>query len=240
MFAAIFNKAAKLKQIVDSIKDLIDYCNIECIPTGMKLQAMDSSRVCLVDLFLESQSPFIKEYIFERPVSMGLNMSLLSNVIGVAKSDEPIAIKCEQNCLVICFEDPYTEVGIPLIDIQVETPDVPDGICQGFHINLDSSEFNKVVNTERDLADQLILDVSENTVKMMVDNNNGTGGVSWSSHELVEHPARLLLSSRHMGAISKASVLTKEVTLWIGEAFVVDYQMKDVGYLKFYLAPQYE
>jgi proliferating cell nuclear antigen len=50
VFEAKLTEGQILKKIVDSIKDLVTDVNIDATPTGISLQAMDSSHVALVNL----------------------------------------------------------------------------------------------------------------------------------------------------------------------------------------------
>jgi len=53
MFEARLTNASTLKKIVESIKDLVSEVNLEAAPTGLSMQAMDSSHVALVCLDLQ-------------------------------------------------------------------------------------------------------------------------------------------------------------------------------------------
>jgi len=50
MFEAKLTDGTVLKRIVEAIKDLVTEVNIDVTPTGLSLQAMDSSHVALVNL----------------------------------------------------------------------------------------------------------------------------------------------------------------------------------------------
>jgi proliferating cell nuclear antigen len=50
MFEAKILEGIVLKKIVEAIKDLVTDVNLDTTPTGLSLQAMDSSHVALVSL----------------------------------------------------------------------------------------------------------------------------------------------------------------------------------------------
>lgn len=56
-------------QIIEAIKELIDDANFDCSSGGFSLQAMDSSHVSLVYLFLRNDC--FEHYRCDRNVSMG-------------------------------------------------------------------------------------------------------------------------------------------------------------------------
>jgi len=74
MFEARLNQGRILKQVLDSVKDLVTDANFEADPAeGFKLQAMDSSHVSLVALKLHKDG--FEFYRCDRPLTMGMNLA---------------------------------------------------------------------------------------------------------------------------------------------------------------------
>lgn len=82
MFEAKLPKADILKKIIESIKDLVSEVNIDTTPTGISLQAMDSSHVALVSLQLSSDG--FTEYRSDRAMTLGISINNLSKVLRLA------------------------------------------------------------------------------------------------------------------------------------------------------------
>jgi proliferating cell nuclear antigen len=55
MFEAKLTEGHILKRIVEAIKDLVNEINLDVTPSGISLQAMDTSHVALVSLSLSSE-----------------------------------------------------------------------------------------------------------------------------------------------------------------------------------------
>jgi proliferating cell nuclear antigen len=55
MFEAKLSEGHILKRIVEAIKDLVNEINLDVTPSGISLQAMDTSHVALVSLSLSSE-----------------------------------------------------------------------------------------------------------------------------------------------------------------------------------------
>ena len=55
MFEAKLAEGHTLKKIVEAIKDLVTDVNLDVSPQGISLQAMDTSHVALVSLFLSME-----------------------------------------------------------------------------------------------------------------------------------------------------------------------------------------
>ena len=55
MFEEKLKEGHILKRIVEAIKDLVNEINLDVTPSGISLQAMDTSHVALVSLSLSSE-----------------------------------------------------------------------------------------------------------------------------------------------------------------------------------------
>jgi proliferating cell nuclear antigen len=82
-----------LKKIVEAIKDLVTDVNIDCSPTGLSLQAMDSSHVALVALSLSSEG--FEKFRCDKTMTLGLNIGNLSKVMKLGENDDTIILKAD-------------------------------------------------------------------------------------------------------------------------------------------------
>ena len=73
MFEARLVQGQLLKKLLESIKDLVTEANFDCTPTGISLQAMDSSHVSLVSLKLDSDG--FEHFRCDRSFNMGMNLN---------------------------------------------------------------------------------------------------------------------------------------------------------------------
>ena len=86
MFEARLNQGRILKQVLDSVKDLVTDANFEADPAeGFKLQAMDSSHVSLVALKLHKDG--FEFYRCDRPLTMGMNLANMVRTLARARAD---------------------------------------------------------------------------------------------------------------------------------------------------------
>jgi DNA polymerase III sliding clamp (beta) subunit (PCNA family) len=84
MFEARLNQGRILKQVLDSVKDLVTDANFEADPAeGFKLQAMDSSHVSLVALKLHKDG--FEFYRCDRPLTMGMNLANMVRTLSRAR-----------------------------------------------------------------------------------------------------------------------------------------------------------
>ena len=92
MFEARLNQGRILKQVLDSVKDLVTDANFEADPAeGFKLQAMDSSHVSLVALKLHKDG--FEFYRCDRPLTMGMNLANMVRTLARARADSSIAFE---------------------------------------------------------------------------------------------------------------------------------------------------
>ena len=95
MFEAKLIEAAVLKKIVEAIKDLVTDVNIDATPSGLSLQAMDSSHVALVSLTLASSG--FEQYRADRPMTLGVSITNLAKVLKLAGNEDKIILKAEED-----------------------------------------------------------------------------------------------------------------------------------------------
>jgi proliferating cell nuclear antigen len=95
MFEAKLSDAGILKKIIESIKDLVTDVNIDITPTGLSLQAMDSSHVALVSLNLQCSG--FEHYRIDRAMTLGLSVSNLAKVLKLSSNEDSILIRAEED-----------------------------------------------------------------------------------------------------------------------------------------------
>ena len=105
MFEAKLKEGILLKKLIDSIKELVTDINFDISPTGISLQAMDSSHVALVTLNLTSEG--FETYRCDRPMTLGVSITHLSKIMKCGGNDDSITLKAEEepSSLNILFEN---------------------------------------------------------------------------------------------------------------------------------------
>ena len=106
MFEARLVQGKVFKQIIESIKDLIQDANMDCSDDEIAIQSMDSSHVSLVAVSLRSEG--LDHYRCDRSVSLGFNSQNLSKILKCAGNDDIITLKSDDNAdsLTLMFESP--------------------------------------------------------------------------------------------------------------------------------------
>jgi proliferating cell nuclear antigen len=92
--------------LIESIKELVTDINLDVSPTGISLQAMDSSHVALVTLSLHYEG--FSEYRCDKPMTLGLNITNLSKIMKCGGNDDSVILRADEDpsALHITFENP--------------------------------------------------------------------------------------------------------------------------------------
>ena len=106
MFEARITEGKIFKQIIDSIKDLVQDANMDCSNDGISIQSMDSSHVSLVSVHLNSNG--LDHYRCDRAQNLGFNSANLSKILKCANNEDIITLKADDAAdnLTLLFESP--------------------------------------------------------------------------------------------------------------------------------------
>lgn len=111
MLEAKLNQAGLLKKILEAVKDLVTDANFDCSPSGIALQAMDSSHVSLVSLMLNAEG--FEHYRCDRGLQLGINLSSMSKILKCASNDDAITLKSEDGGSVVSFTFESQSTNLP-------------------------------------------------------------------------------------------------------------------------------
>lgn len=108
MFEARLTHGNLLKKVLEAIKDLVTDANFDCTPSGIQLQAMDSSHVSLVALLLRAEG--FDPYRCDRNVSLGINLQSMGKILKCSDNNDIITLKAEDDGehVTFVFESPST------------------------------------------------------------------------------------------------------------------------------------
>ena len=104
MFEARLIEGKIFKQIIDSIKDLVQDANIDCSEEELSIQCMDSSHVSLVAIQLSAQA--FDHYRCDRSLSLGFNSGNMAKIFKMMGNDDIVSLKADDRAdnLTVMFE----------------------------------------------------------------------------------------------------------------------------------------
>jgi len=254
MFEAKLATGSWWKKIVEAIKDIVSNGIFDCSETGISLQGMDSSHICLVNLLLRCDG--FDEFRCDHNVALGLNMESLSKLMKCANNDDAITIKADgenSDTLNLMFESPKREkisdYEMKLIDIDQEHLGIPDTdyVCV---VRMPSAEFQRICRDLSQIGDTVVICCTKEGIKFSSGGDLGSGNITLSQNKSADdqdtvsiemkEPITLNFSLRYLNFFTKATSLSSYITLSMAPAvpLVCEYNIENLGHIRFYLAPK--
>lgn len=248
MFEARLTQGMILKKIIEALKDLVTDVNIDCSADGISIQAMDTSHVALVAVFLRASD--FDEFRCDRPQTLGLSLVNMSKIIKCADNDDAITLRAEDEASHMSFifegkkEDKVSEFNLNLLHLDSEHLGIPDQEYDAI-ATLSSHEFARVCRELSQLSDTLSMEVSKEHIRFSVQGDIGNGAVTLKNNESegtvleVVDPTSMSYALRYLNLFNKAATLGDEVKLCLQKdvPLVVHYGFP-LGEVKYYLAPK--
>jgi len=256
MFEAKLASAGILKKVIDSVKDLITDASWECTEGGISLQAMDSSHVALVSLKMRTEG--FEEFRCDRAMTLGINLTNMAKIMKCAGNDDSVTLRANEDgdTITFIFDSPNQErqsqYEIKLMDLDVEHLGIPetDYACV---IRMPSGEFSRICRDLSQLGDSLQVICTKNGVEFRTKGDLGNGTVRLSQYSNVDNEddsvsielqeaCSATFAVKYMNHFTKAGPLTNRVQLSMSSdvPVVVEYQIEEMGYIRYYLAPKIE
>ncbi|KAG1670278.1 hypothetical protein FOA52_003628 [Chlamydomonas sp. UWO 241] len=130
MFEARLVQGNLLKKVVDGVKELCKEVNWDISSTGIQMQSMDSSHVCLVSFDLRADG--FDHFRCDRPLTLGIPLENLAKILKCAGTSDIVTLKADDkgDKLTLMFEsekgDRVSDVDLKLMSIESEHLGVPE------------------------------------------------------------------------------------------------------------------
>jgi len=245
--------ADQFKKIVNAIKELCVDCNFECTSEGIECQCMDNSHVALVSLSLAS-SGFL-EYECEDTITLGLNLNNMAKILNCSNSKDSMTIEAtDTETVKIHFEnqaeDRASSFELKMFDIDTEHLGIPETEYK-CDVSLPSSDFSRICRDLMTIGDAVTINASKSGVQFEVNGDIGKANLCLRQNETMDEkgvkielaePVVQQFALRYLTMFSKSSNISDRVTLSMSPEvpLQVDYQISDMGNIKFFLAPKIE
>ena len=211
---------------------------------------MDGSHVALVSLNLSMEG--FEQYRADTSMVLGVNVALLAKVMKLADPTDSITLSAEDNPthLKLCFENTKTErtteFTMNLISLDVEHLAIPETEYSSV-VSINSGEFTKICKELYSLNETLTITTNPEFVQFAVESEVGSGSIKINTggDEAGESPNKenaviLSFALRYLNLFNKAYSLSNSVKISMAAdtPLVVEYEVENLGALKFYLAPK--
>lgn len=250
MFVASLKQASILKKLVDAIKDLANEANWEVDANGIRMQAMDSSHVCLIAFDLEA-GKFDRYEVSDRH-TFGINLGNLAKILKCTANDDVVTMTFDGgDALAFAFEsgeNRTSEFSLKLMQIECEQLGIPEGTEYDVVAELPSADLARIVRDLGTIGDNLTVSGKggppETILKFSTSGDIGDASMTLKGGGdlvvSVKTDTTLSFSSRYVVSFSKGSSLSACVKLSVSKdtPMCIEYNVGDVGTLKYYLAPK--
>jgi len=235
--------------MITAISTLVDEATFNIAPEGIKLRAMDPSRVAMIDF--EWSKTVFDEYACDLPAKMCINVGEMLKLLRRASKDESVELALDEktNRLNIGIKGKYErifnmptleateeEVPTPKINFNVRTKITTDGLHQAIEdVQLVSDHVKFEVDNEK-----LTMHAAGDLMGATIELKKGSDALL----ELeVKEPSKATFSLSYLSEIIKTAAASSEIaTLEFSTDMPIriDFQQPKEGKLTFYLAPRIE
>jgi proliferating cell nuclear antigen len=238
-----------LRDMITSISILVDEATFKLDSEGMKLRAMDPSRVAMVDF--EWPKTVFEEYQCDTPTKICINITELLKLLKRAGRDEVVELSLDEKTgkLQVKISGKYTrnftmptleaseeEVPTPKLTFNVKVKATTSGLSQAIE---DAQLVSDHVKVEAD-AEKLVLNAAGDLMGAVISLQKGTDTILDLE---AKEPSKATFSLSYLSEIIKAASATSDIgTLEFSSDMPIklDFQQAKEGKLTFYLAPRIE
>ena len=249
MFKLKVTDAKLLRDMVTAISILVDEATFKIEPDGLKLRAMDPSRVAMIDF--EWPKTIFAEYESTEPSKMCINISELLKLLKRASKDEAVELslddktgrlqvkitgKYSRNFTMPTLEASEEEVPTPKITFNVKAKTTTQGLSQAIE---DAQLVSDHVRIEAD-PEKLVLNASGDLMGATITLQKGSDALLDLE---AKEASKATFSLSYLSEIIKAASATSDIaTLEFSTDMPVriDFQQNKEGKLTFFLAPRIE
>lgn len=249
MFKIKVADAKLLRDMITSISILVDEATFKLDPEGLKLRAMDPSRVAMVDF--EWPKVVFDEYVCTEPTKMCINVSELLKLLKRSGKDETVELgldektgrlqlkitgKYVRSFTMPTLEASEEEVPTPKLSFNVKVKATAQGLSQAIE---DAQLVSDHVRVEAD-GEKLVLNASGDLMGAEITLQKGSDTILDLE---AKEPSKATFSLSYLSEIIKSASATSDIAILEFSSDMpirLDFQQAKEGKLTFYLAPRIE
>jgi len=248
--------SSPLKNVFHALAELIqEPIQIDCDEEGLSCQAMCTSHVCLIDIALHASG--FSEYVCEEKMSIGLLMPITLSAFKCSYPGDEVEITASKPSrteppegIKIAFKNNYVKSEFyqkTVLDdpSHMEIPD-KEYECE---LTLPSKDFNKICRDLSVISPTVSIEFSRDQVVFAAGDERNTGELVLQENNEFEDDKAVRVKCkermkeefavRYLVQFSKFP-LAKSVTVSMADdaPFQVLYNLGELGYVRFFLAPK--
>lgn len=241
MFKIELSDNSIFKDAFDAINAIVD--EVICIvdSEGFRLNALDRSHISFVSLDFKPE--LFDEFECSEPERLALDTDELMKVLKRMKSTDILRLTSDDgNVIIKLMGDAEREFKIRVIDIEYESPQ-PPAIQHPCSLSIPSDMIKDCINDMELFSEKLTFMIDEDYLWVISDGEFGDASIKYLHGEDINEVVKAVFSIPKLKEIFKASKISKEVELFLGNDMPVSFKFhidNENGQLGFLLAPRLE
>jgi proliferating cell nuclear antigen len=217
---------------------------------------MDNSHVSLVSLNLRSDG--FDKYRCDRNLSMGMNLANMAKILKCANNNDTVTIKAQDNADTVTFmfesqnQEKVSDYEMKLMNLDQEHLGIPetDYACI---VRMPAQEFARICRDLAQFGESVVITCTKEGVRFSATGDSGSANIKLAQTSSVDkeeeavsiemqEPVTLTFACQYLNSFTKATPLSTQVCLSMSAdvPLVVEYQIPDLGHIRYYLAPKIE
>jgi proliferating cell nuclear antigen len=233
MFSAVLRDVTSLKKALSVISDLVDVGTFVVNETGLHMQSMDGSHVCLI--YLRVPRGAFEVFELESPMVFGVKMSSLVGIFSCSSAGKDVRLDVSDDEAKISFET--SSFTLRLIEAESEQMEIPD-YEKTLDFTIPSTKFRDGIKDLSLFGDVVVITAKDGIVSFGSSGDIGRGEIKMAETREMNFVGEFAL--RYLSTFSKAFGVSPEVRLASAHEFPLEisYTMPENGTFSFHLAPK--
>ncbi|NON61734.1 DNA polymerase sliding clamp [Acidianus sp. RZ1] len=237
--------AKALSTIFDVLSEFMDTVTIIVTKEGIKMGAIDSSRVAFIDIFLPSK--YFEEFELTSDEHLGIKLSDVSAVLSRTTKEDSLIVETNEGKINFTLQGEFERsFSLPLINPE-EQKSPTLNLQFPFKARILTSAFSDVMSIMEDMGEAVTFTSEGGKLYISVEGDMGTSKVELSteSGNLVDSQGSDASSTYSIYYITKISKMKSssdilEVSFGSQIPIKLHYELPQEGYGDFYVAPRVE
>jgi len=246
-------QSGAFRTLIEVLKDVLNDINLMFDESGIKVMAMDGSKVALIHLKLHATN--FEEFYCKKKFNAGLSViSLYKLMKTITNSDTVTMYITEQNNNELCIKidnsdsNRSTTFKLKLLDIDNKEIKVPD-VDINCIVTMPSSDFQRMCRDMSNISDIVEITCCKETLSFKCDGDfasqnttigEATHGMNFNKKDNVEITGKYAL--KYINLFTKSTNLSNTIELYLKPNYplILKYNVANLGEIRFCLAPKSE
>jgi len=243
-------QASMIRSLFESLKDILQDCNMCFSPAGATICAMDGAHVALVNMFIDGNK--IEKFECETLTIIGINVSTMIACLKPVGSFDTLRLEIfDDQADMMRISITNTEkkrlhqYDIKLIDIDCDMLEIPDKDF-GCVITLPSADFHHIVRDLQNIGERINIESTEADLNLSAKGDNANLRESlkqsvegFACEVSTDGVTNNTFSAKYLQFFAKTSSLSNWVEVYLSQDYpmTIKYNVASIGHLQFCLAP---